>query len=265
MNATTAACGTLPVLYTIVVPELAGTATESAVHLVDLSAGGGHDDVALLDADERRRCSTFASARQREYAAARAVLKRLLADGGDPAQVTLGIDARGKPLPARIAGKADRAFNLSHCDGLLAVVVGNGRLGIDLESLRPANGAVRPWDDDIALARFAHRHMRPSLCGLLLTLPPARRPLALLRLWTLSEAALKAVGEGVRAPLPQPSDEDAAWLLADDEDARPETASRPLRLQVADRGSPVFARLLPAPRPGLALAVARFDSLDAVR
>ncbi|MGL1255090.1 4'-phosphopantetheinyl transferase family protein, partial [Vibrio parahaemolyticus] len=65
----------------------------------------------------------------------RLLLRRaLIGDGHDPALLArIVIDAAGRPcLPAAVA------FNISHSDGLVALVTSNdGPVGIDIERLRP--------------------------------------------------------------------------------------------------------------------------------
>jgi 4'-phosphopantetheinyl transferase len=105
----------------------------------------------------------------------------------DPAAVEIG---QGRPFgkPTVVGGPA---FNLSHSDGhLLIGIAPDGRLGVDVE-------VAREVVDVIDLARVC--------CSVqerigLLKLDPADRSHAFLRIWTLKESLLKAIGTGLLAP-----------------------------------------------------------------
>jgi len=101
--------------------------------------------------------------------------------------------AHGKPELA--SGQAvDVSFNLSHCRGLVAVVVAAGvDVGIDVES------PERHPFDDMSIARA---HFTPAEQDHLLAIgDDAGRRRAFLELWTAKEAFIKAMGEGLSMPL----------------------------------------------------------------
>jgi 4'-phosphopantetheinyl transferase len=83
-------------------------------------------------------------------------------------------------------------FNLSHTRGLVAcAVAGGARIGVDVERVRPMPDLL-----DIARRHFARSEAR-SLEGM--TSPDRERRFA--ELWTLKESYVKAIGDGLAAPL----------------------------------------------------------------
>jgi 4'-phosphopantetheinyl transferase len=109
------------------------------------------------------------------------------ARGDQPSHLTFEYGDHGKPtLPG------GPAFNLSHSgDQVLLGVAGAGRLGVDIE-------VVRPMDDLEGLARkhFADEEVR-ALRGL----PSEDRLRAFFRGWTRKEAFIKGLGRGLSVPL----------------------------------------------------------------
>ena len=151
-----------------------------------------------LDHAERVRSRRFATDElRRRWAIGRGAVREILAG-------YLGIAARDVPIAPRpcaacggphgkpaLAPPADGLhFNVSHTTELLLVAVAHGReVGIDAEPVaraRPLGSTASSWLGD--------RETR-----LLGRLPPEEREQALLRLWTLKEAYLKAVGIGLNA------------------------------------------------------------------
>lgn len=151
-----------------------------------------------LDDDERERSRRFATDElRRRWAIGRGAVREILAG-------YLGVAARdvqivpqpcaacgrphGKPALAPPAGGLH--FNVSHTGELLLVAVAQGReVGIDAEP----HGRARP------LASTARSWLADPETRALERLPPEEREQALLRLWTLKEAYLKAVGVGLNA------------------------------------------------------------------
>ena len=120
-----------------------------------------HFDVARLDAHDAQRWQRLRQSRRRtEWQASRA-------------------------LRAAVAAPADAATSLTHSAGFAAVAVAPPgiALGVDLETLRP-----RDW---LALAGFAFAREEQLA---LQALPEADRLLHFYMLWTLKEAAAKALG-----------------------------------------------------------------------
>lgn len=104
-----------------------------------------------------------------------------------PQAVTIGHDARGRPVLARPAG-AGLAISLATRSGLVAVALARGPVGIDVEQVDPAS------EPPLAI-------LHPDERAALLALPATARPLAFARLWAVKEAYVKALGTGfARAP-----------------------------------------------------------------
>ncbi|MFC1659872.1 4'-phosphopantetheinyl transferase family protein [Gemmatimonadota bacterium] len=84
------------------------------------------------------------------------------------------------------------SFNLAHSGAWVLVgVVAEGRLGVDVESLRPIKD----------LTSLAKTVFSPDELDEFKTYPQAERVEAFYRGWTRKEAFLKAVGGGLRIPL----------------------------------------------------------------
>jgi 4'-phosphopantetheinyl transferase len=153
-----------------------------------------------LDETERARAERFAAAElSQRWTIARGTLRAILAS-------YLGVPARDVPLVARpctacggphgkpaLAGPAgDLCFNVSHTRDRLVVAVVRGReVGVDAE---PVNGG-RP------LGSTASSWLAPSEARVIESLAPAARQLTLVRLWTVKEAYVKAVGTGLNTDL----------------------------------------------------------------
>jgi 4'-phosphopantetheinyl transferase len=153
-----------------------------------------------LDEGERTRAQRFATEElRRRWAIGRGVLREILAGYLGIAAQDVTIVSRpcavcgephGKPA---LAPPADGVqFNLSHTTERLMVAVAHGReVGVDAE---PAGRASR-------VAATAGSWLARSEAATLERLPPQEREQPLLRLWTLKEAYLKAVGIGLNADL----------------------------------------------------------------
>ena len=145
-----------------------------------------------LSPEERTRAARFHVPTDRaRFVAARGSLRARLAQylGVDPRQVPLTYTPEGKPI---LAGTQALHFNLSHSDALALLAVSPRRaVGVDVERLRT----------DFEPEPLAKRFFAPSECEALDRVPPGERHRAFLRLWTLKEAYLKAVGSGLNTPL----------------------------------------------------------------
>ena len=145
----------------------------------------------LLAPDEARRAERFRFPQHRDrYAVGRGTLRLLLAAycGRPAAELRFVYGARGKP--ALEAGGVE--FNLAHAEGrALVAVTSAAPVGIDLEEVVAA-----PDLDDVAATHFAALERQQ-----LAALPQAERLAAFYRIWTRKEAYLKAVGDGLAAPL----------------------------------------------------------------
>jgi 4'-phosphopantetheinyl transferase len=194
------------------------------------------DLLALLDTEERSRAARFRFARDRQlYVRAHVLLRRVLSLNADvtPEDWRFERGAHGKPALCRRHHPAlhDLRFNLSHCQGMAAVVVARGReVGIDVENL----DAMKDVDELAAtiLAPDEQTHWQRIGDDAL-----ARRQF-LLRRWTLKEAALKAHGSGLGRHTPDTlsfaQDSNERWTLQGP--ARLSPSGRPWRFVTATLG-----------------------------
>jgi 4'-phosphopantetheinyl transferase len=195
----------------------------------------------LLSPGEREREQRFRFEKDRlQHVVARALVRTVLSHytGEDPSAWRFAPNAFGKPLVAGPSA-ARLQFNLAHTPGLVVCLVALGHeVGVDAEDLTRTA-------DHLMLAR---RYFAASEAAALEALPPAERPAAFFRFWTLKEAYVKACGLGLSVPLG-----DFAFTLAADQPPRMSFAERvgddPDRWQ--------FAELRLAGRYQVALAVRR--------
>ncbi len=147
-----------------------------------------------LSREERDRARRFLRGADRDrFLRSRQVLRHLL--GGylarPPAEIEIYAGPLGKPSLAN-GGPGDLRFNLSHSGDMALYAFRLGaEVGIDLERA----GRVRLGD--LASAGF----LSPGEKRDLAQLEGRSRQAALLRCWTRKEAVIKAIGEGMAAPL----------------------------------------------------------------
>ena len=152
--------------------------------------------LGILSADERSRHDRLALARdRRDFAVARALLRRSLSEQGDraPHEWTFTADPHGKPSLGREDSTRTRlAFNVSHTSGLVACAMARDvDIGVDVERLDRRSNAL-------ALAtRFFSSREAASLARC----EPAERQKRFIETWTLKEAFVKAIGSGLQCPL----------------------------------------------------------------
>lgn len=154
------------------------------------------DDYPLSD-DERERAARFMFARDRwSYCAAHGLLRRLLAEfhHQPPLAWAFCNNAHGRPeLDVRQHGVNPPRFNISHTHDRVAValtldaVPPGLEVGVDVEP-------VARTADALGLAR---RFLSPQEADGLHSLPDSEQQTQFLRLWTLKEAVVKAVGLGL--------------------------------------------------------------------
>ena len=82
----------------------------------------------------------------------------------------------------------DFDFNISHSGDYAVLALSDGRVGIDVEKIRPV-------DFKIAEACFHGKELESF------NFDPDKRPENFYRLWTLKESFIKAVGQGLSYPL----------------------------------------------------------------
>lgn len=171
---------------------------------------------AAVSPERRERCSRF---RRREDAlrslAGEALLRAALSrrTGRPGAELRLAENRFGKPCWAD--GRSDGGglrFNVSHAGRWVAVLLGGGEVGVDVEQIKPLQP---PFPVDClhpAEARWWRR------------LPEPERLAAFYELWTLKESYVKAKGMGLSLPLHsfavQPLEGGGAALAPPDGDCR---------------------------------------------
>ena len=105
--------------------------------------------------------------------------------------MTLATGARGKPRVEAPEGLRGLEFSVSHCDGLTAVVVSaSGACGIDVEDENRRIGTD--------VGAFARRWLSEREAARLDRIEDVdERARAFMRLWTVKEAYVKALGLGI--------------------------------------------------------------------
>lgn len=146
----------------------------------------------LLSADEHERAAKFRfDVHRRRYVVGRGALRRLLGAylGADPAALRFGYGPRGKPGLPDWPGLG---FNLSNSEDLaLAGFLRDREIGVDVEYLKEMED----------LEQIATRFFSASEVAALASVPREQKKEAFFNCWTRKEAYLKAVGEGLAAPL----------------------------------------------------------------
>lgn len=129
------------------------------------------------------------------------LVRRFLRDalGKDAGRVRLTRASTGQPVAE---GMHDMSVSWAHRLGFLLIAAGKGRVGVDLEI------ADRVFAEEEVVAAFFSREDQRALQ----TLAPEDRLHGFYLLWTLQEAYLKALGEGLDAPLG--AQLDFSWALA---------------------------------------------------
>ncbi|MEA2602377.1 MAG: 4-phosphopantetheinyl transferase [Acidobacteriota bacterium] len=149
----------------------------------------------VLSEDEWERARRFRfDKHRRQYVVGRGALRTLLAAylGLRPEAVRFAYGPRGKPFLAPPLDSRGLQFNLSNSDELaLAGFVLGRELGVDVELLRQMNDCEE----------IAERFFSESERKVLRTIPFPIKQEAFFNCWTRKEAYLKAVGEGLAAPL----------------------------------------------------------------
>lgn len=166
-----------------------------------------------------------AARRRRESVAARALLRRLLAEVAGVAAGAAPIAARpgGQPyLPAR----PDLAISLSHSGPWVAAAVGIGpEVGVDVQVPQPA--------PETLLRRCCGPAARQALAAM----PPDQRDLEFAWIWTAQEACVKATGSGLAG---------RPWTVPVDVDQHTGTWNEVRWLALRDRyGTPVSCAYRP--------------------
>jgi len=147
----------------------------------------------VLSPEEGARMSRFHFDHlKRSYLLSTGALRVLLGRylGTDPLLIRFQLGQKGKP---RVSGQR-LCFNASHSGSLALFAFTMGcELGIDVEQIRPL----------VDMNEIAERFFCAEEAAELLSIPDGERCHAFFLCWTRKEAYLKAIGEGLSAPLNQ--------------------------------------------------------------
>jgi 4'-phosphopantetheinyl transferase len=144
-----------------------------------------------MSEDERARDQRFqVEPARRLHLLARGMQREVLSSylpGTSPRELRFISGPAGRPALAPLFDASGLVFNLSHAKGLVVLAVARGALlGVDVEL----------YDEKVRL-EVARRFFSPAEADALEALPDDARPRRFLRLWTLKESYLKAVGTGI--------------------------------------------------------------------
>jgi len=144
-----------------------------------------------LSSEETARADRFRAPQDKlRFAAARGILRELLSIYllQRPADVVIAESRTGKPFVHEAPSGRSVCFNVSHSGGLAAYAFAqNLELGIDIEYLR----------ENVEFAEIAQRYFSNHESSEIFAAPLEDRPKLFFECWTLKEAYLKALGEGL--------------------------------------------------------------------
>jgi 4'-phosphopantetheinyl transferase len=141
----------------------------------------------VLTAAEREQASAVSNPLQRSRFVVSRGLRRVMLSactGVTADSFVFSHDGEGKP---RLQGLSGWDFNISHAGDYVAVLVGRGSVGVDIEQCREVR------DMESIVDRYFHPEEQAAWHGL----PPARQPAAFFLLWSAREAAIKCAGLGL--------------------------------------------------------------------
>jgi 4'-phosphopantetheinyl transferase len=170
--------------------------SERAIHvwpvLTSASDATTSELARLLDPHELDRAARFRVEHpRRSFIIARAALRILLGGyiGVPPADVQFKYGAKGKPT---LDAPAPIDFNASHSGSLAVFAFTAGcAIGVDVEYCRPLPD----------IQHIADRFFCAEEAAELMSVPEDQRELAFFQCWTRKEAYIKAIGDGLSAPL----------------------------------------------------------------
>lgn len=150
---------------------------------------------AALSEDERARMARFRFERDRHnYRVAHAMVRALLARevGGTTEALTFALGPYGRPELVQGEGEKRLRFNLSHTHGLVACGLTFEReIGVDVEHV----------DRRVGIDELAGQVLAPAEHADLCSHNVQLQRLRFFEYWTLKEAYIKAVGQGLGLPL----------------------------------------------------------------
>jgi len=160
---------------------------------IDESIEAGYRQHMSAEERESERRLLIEGAR-RLHVLARGLQRKVLASylpDAEPAALEFVKNPKGRPALAPPFDASGIEFNLAHTEGMVVMAVCAGmKPGVDIERL----GKKVP----LAAAR---RYFSAEEVAALESLPAEEQPGRFLRLWTLKEAYLKAIGAGIAAGL----------------------------------------------------------------
>jgi 4'-phosphopantetheinyl transferase len=169
------------------------TLHDDEVHLLQCRLDRIELDASCLSPDEHARAARFHRARDRErFVAGRAWLRHVLSRyvGTAPARLELTAGPHGKPALA--PQHAALQFNLAHTGSLaLLALTRAGAVGVDVEAIAPM----------AELSAIAQRQFAAAEWQRWSALAERDRLQAFYACWTRKEAYVKALGDGLLAPL----------------------------------------------------------------
>jgi 4'-phosphopantetheinyl transferase len=170
--------------------------SERTIHVWSIRLEAGPSIIAAYDAvlsfEERERAGRFKFPQlSQAFTISRGALRFLLSGylGVPPESLEFEYGPQGKP---KVSSKMQLEFNMSHSGGLaLFAFTRNCPLGIDVEHIR----VLRDLED------LARRFFCADESSELVGLPQEQREHAFFLCWTRKEAFIKAIGQGLSAPL----------------------------------------------------------------
>ena len=149
----------------------------------------------IMSAEEREsERRFFVDGARRLHVLARGLQREVLASylpGAEPAALVFLKNAKGRPALAPPFDASGVEFNLAHTGGMVVMAVCSGmKPGVDIES----------FGKRVPLAA-ARRYFSADESAALEALPAEEQPGRFLRLWTLKESYLKAIGTGIATGL----------------------------------------------------------------
>lgn len=171
----------------ITIPEL----HDCDLWIIDLEAITLSNTDEILSAEETARLQEIRIPKQRmQRLKSRVLLRQILGVylNEDPAAIQFDYNVNGKPKLAA-NHNCNLSFNVSHSETSLAVLINNTQqVGVDIEVLP---------NTSLALEQIGERFFSDKELRNVKALPESDKKIALLRLWTIKEAILKAKGLGV--------------------------------------------------------------------
>lgn len=139
---------------------------------------------ASLDASQQARLSAIQNPQRRQqFLSARHLALQLL----QSAQVDSMLSQSAEGRPVASAWPFSQGLSWSHGRQFCAAALGQGRVGIDIESIRPRQQCMA----------IAQQYFDPRETAWLASLPSDLQTKAFFTLWVAKEALLKALGTGI--------------------------------------------------------------------